>query len=114
MPSPYQHLLAAEALMAQAQKLLAKGRYRAADSHAGAASVLLEAASARERIIGEPEMPIQTRAQPPEWCGQCDGPDLGMRFVTVAATDGGGLKASRCPRCHPAAMASASQERSFD
>lgn len=104
MPSPYEHLTSAEELLYQARQLLREGRTSTAADHARVASAFLEAAGARERIIPEP--PPVTAARPlplPEWCGNCDGPEIGLRWVQVTAPDEAHVRMAKCPDCHPAA-----------
>ncbi|MER6047237.1 hypothetical protein ACFC0M_20215 [Streptomyces sp. NPDC056149] len=104
MPSPYEHLTAAEELLQEARILLTDGLYRAADSHAQLAASFIEAAHAREKILPGTIEPQQPKPPLPEWCGSCDGPDLGLRFVTVTLPGEDFSRMARCPKCHPNAV----------
>jgi hypothetical protein len=44
----------------------------------------------------------------PEWCGECDGPELEKRWVDVP-TGTTRRAAKRCPRCNPHAAKDATQ-----
>ncbi|MER6499228.1 hypothetical protein ABT218_07500 [Streptomyces sp. NPDC001455] len=104
MPSPYDHLTTAEELLHKARRLLEEGRTRTATGHAQLASAFLEAASARERIIPEPAPVPTARLGPlPEWCGNCDGPDLSLRWIQVTLPDEEPVRMAKCPACNPAA-----------
>lgn len=106
MPSPYEHLTTAESLLQEARTLLEEGRYRAADSHACLASRLIEAAHAREKILPDPPSIPETRREPlPEWCGLCDGPDIGLRWMPVTLPGEDITRMARCPNCHPLCQA---------
>lgn len=117
MPSPYEHLTAAEELHHKARQLLEEGRHRAAAGHTQLASAYMEAAEARERIIPDsPLLPTARLGPLPEWCGQCDGPDLALRWVQVTLP-GEKIRMAKCPTCHPAApryLAPAAEPASTD
>ncbi|MFJ2900244.1 hypothetical protein ACIO87_35890 [Streptomyces sp. NPDC087218] len=105
MPSPYDHLTSAEELLNDARQLLKEGRLRAAGIHSQIALAFLEAAGARERIIPDPLSVPTARAEPlPEWCGQCDGPDLSLRWVQVTQPGEKCIRMAKCPTCHPASL----------
>ncbi|MCM2386717.1 hypothetical protein [Streptomyces albipurpureus] len=103
LPSTYEHLTTAEELLHQARQLLNEGRNHAAAGHTQLASAYLGAAAARGRIIPEPPPLPAARLGPlPEWCGTCDGPDLGLRWIQVTLP-GDEVRMAKCPNCHPAA-----------
>ncbi|MFI2214935.1 hypothetical protein [Streptomyces sp. NPDC020141] len=111
MPSPYEHLTAAEELLHQARRLLGEGRHRAAAGHAQLASAYLKAADARERIIPDPSpVPAARLAPLPQWCGNCDGPDLALRWVQVTLAGEERTRMAKCPDCHPAVLQTATGE----
>ncbi|MGW8881703.1 hypothetical protein ACWGRV_27095 [Streptomyces sp. NPDC055663] len=104
MPSPYEHLTTAEQLLSEARHLLKEERPRTATAYTRLASAFLEAASARERIIPEPPTVPTARLGPlPEWCGNCDGPDIALRWIEFTPPGKEHSLLAKCPACHPAA-----------
>ncbi|NML53675.1 hypothetical protein HHL19_26115 [Streptomyces sp. R302] len=121
MASSYDHLLAAEELLQTARKLLESRKHRRAEPLIRLASGFLEAAAARDRMTAAPvpEAETGTVADPvadpvavpsarpslPPWCGQCDGPEVSLRWICLSEDDEGRSRAAKCPRCHPGSAA---------
>ncbi|WP_146074936.1 hypothetical protein [Streptomyces sp. Ru73] len=103
MPSFYDHLLRAEELLAQASEEILHGSYRAANTLTSLSVAYLEAAHARREVIDEPPSfnEQNIRRQLPDWCGECDGPDLALRWISVERPNGSGMSLARCPDCNP-------------
>ncbi|MFI8326364.1 hypothetical protein [Streptomyces sp. NPDC085529] len=113
MTSSYDHLLAAEELLQKAHGLLRSGKRRRAEPLIRLASGFLEAAAVRDRLTADPlpypmsEPPVEAVVVPtarppaPPWCGQCDGPEISLRWISMPRDDQGRSRAAKCPRCHP-------------
>ncbi|GHG19892.1 hypothetical protein Shyd_93900 [Streptomyces hydrogenans] len=121
MASSYEHLVAAEELLQTAHGLLQSGKRRRAAPLIRLASGFLEAATIRDRITAEPPLLSRTpepvlepvpgsvpapsaRPSLPPWCGQCDGPEVSLRWISEEDTEGR-CRATKCPRCHPGSSA---------
>lgn len=48
-----------------------------------------------DHIPARPSNPL------PEWCGECDGPEPGRRFLDVSVPEGEPKLVRWCPRCEP-------------
>ncbi|MFF7191412.1 hypothetical protein ACFZAR_40910 [Streptomyces sp. NPDC008222] len=95
-----EHLAAAEEIAAAAHQRLINGELDLARAYSDMATLHLRLAHARHTIIGNNPPPTAPAVDLPDWCGNCDGPDLGLRWVTVAGPDGTEAM-RRCSTCNP-------------
>lgn len=93
----------------EASTLAYRAREYAEQGHYAASAAFAQSAAAFAHIAGVqvalgqvlldefPEPPPPMPLEVPEWCGKCDGPELGMRWVQVDGTN----SVVHCPRCTP-------------
>ncbi|MFE9348589.1 hypothetical protein [Streptomyces olivaceus] len=106
MPTPSEHLAAAEELAAQARTWLIDGQLELARAYKNMASLYVDISQARYSIIGDGVPTFRPREPLADWCGRCQGPDARMRWVVIEADDGHET-VRRCPNCHPASILAA-------
>ncbi|MDO0911152.1 hypothetical protein QQM39_09885 [Streptomyces sp. DT2A-34] len=97
---PSEHLATAENLGSQARSWLADGQLELARAYRDMAAFHLDLARSRHAIIGDVPPPPRPAQELPVWCGQCEGPDLGTRWVVVTGPDGSDTM-RRCVDCNP-------------
>lgn len=100
MPLPSEHLAVAEDTAATAHRWLTEGQLELARAYADMASLHLNLAHARYTIIGSTPPPAHAAEDLPPWCGKCDGPSIGLRWITVGDNEA----LARCPQCHPLSL----------
>ncbi|MFF4484564.1 hypothetical protein ACH4TQ_49220 [Streptomyces sp. NPDC021218] len=103
MPSPAEHLTTAEELARKALRHAEAESWREAVIYTKMSSLFLKISATRQQVIADNiDPPLKSAIELPEWCGNCDGPELGMRFITVERADSrDGTAIARCPTCHP-------------
>ncbi|MFI1839771.1 hypothetical protein [Streptomyces olivaceoviridis] len=101
MPLSSEHLAVAEETAAVAHRWLTDGQLELARAYADMASLHVNLALARHTIIGNTPPPAPPPANDlPPWCGKCDGPAIGLRWITVGESEA----LARCPDCHPRSL----------
>ncbi|WP_394427245.1 hypothetical protein [Streptomyces sp. SGAir0957] len=104
MPMANEHLATAEQLAAEALTWLRDGQLELARDYRGIAELYLRLADTRYTVIGSTPPPAEPPVELPQWCGNCDGPDLHTRWVLNTGADGR-ERMHRCPDCNPYAVA---------
>lgn len=100
MSTRAEHLAAALTAADIAQDLAQAGEYEGAAAYAAVAQAY--AAVADAWIDSEPVTVTKPREPLPEWCGECDGPDLARRWVEAPGQSNEDKPSMvRCPRCNP-------------
>ena len=98
------HLMLAIELADTARELASEGDHEAARAHASVAQAYAAVAQAwGDYEPARPPVPTETETLP-EWCGECDGPEQGRRWVPAPVRPGEEKhepRLMRCPKCDP-------------
>lgn len=98
------HLTLAIELADAARELTSEGAHEAARTHASVAQAYAAIAGAWGDYATTQPVPEQA-APLPEWCGKCESPERGQRWVQAPVRPGEEKyepRLMRCPKCDPA------------